>query len=66
MKNSNKANANISKTHEKSEILSDQRNSSSAELDGKAIAGFPWQFTLVVTVIALGIVIVILKGSGIV
>lgn len=65
MKNS-KVDARLPSAHEKSEILSDQRISSSAQLDGKAIAGFPWQFALVLTVIAVGIAIVILKGSGIV
>jgi hypothetical protein len=66
MNHSRKESTTLPKTHEKSEILSAQTALESDESKGRAIAGFPWQFAMIVAVIFLGILIVILKGSGIV
>jgi len=55
----------LAKNHGRSEILSGQIKTSTEEISQGEIAGFPWQFVIVIGVMVLSVLGITLKAIGV-
>lgn len=54
----------LARDHGRSMIVLEHIQTAVEKVSKSEVAGFPWQFAAVMTVIVLGIVVVVLKGPG--